>query len=465
MNQEQARENDRRKQKAKKKRAKLKIASLNMRGYSSAGTNGQDKWMLINQVMRDNRIAVLGLQETHLNEARLLMLNNLFEPSMKIIMSSDPDSETGARGVAIALNKRMINTDTIEPEEIIPGRAIACKIPWGQGETLRILNIYAPNAPAKNEAFWTNLKTKTKENTPDIKIMLGDCNIVEDAIDRLPAHLDDEKAVEALRNFRSEFDLKDGWRLENESRKDFTYLQVATSSHSRIDRIYVARDLINKTLEWEIEEAKINTDHRMVTCAVAKYRSPDLGRGRWAMHHTLLRDETFLKQVQKMGEKARDGSDYPDPKPNIQMRHENFKKELAKLGRTRAKENVPKLDRRIKKLKEARLEILNDDKKKHDKKKAEEAAEIQNRIEALETKRFGQVRTRVAAKDFLEGETIGKYWSKVNVAPKLDEIIYEMKRHGIDTSYTNKSLKMAEMMRHFYKGLQKDGIDNRTEEA
>ncbi|KIJ48464.1 hypothetical protein M422DRAFT_247801 [Sphaerobolus stellatus SS14] len=46
-------------------------------------------------------------------------------------------------------------------------------------------------------------------------MLLGDFNVVEDSIDRLPAHNDPQGPREALANFKSLFGLLDGWRREN----------------------------------------------------------------------------------------------------------------------------------------------------------------------------------------------------------------------------------------------------------
>ena len=53
-----------------KKRANINIATLNLNGASAstANLNAVDKWARINSTLRNNKIAVLALQETHLDE-------------------------------------------------------------------------------------------------------------------------------------------------------------------------------------------------------------------------------------------------------------------------------------------------------------------------------------------------------------------------------------------------------------
>jgi hypothetical protein len=55
--------------------------------------------------------------------------------------------------------------------------------------------------------------------------MLGDFNIVEDSIDRLPCHSDNHNAVEALQDLKTLLHLEEGWRKSNPNTKAFTYMQ------------------------------------------------------------------------------------------------------------------------------------------------------------------------------------------------------------------------------------------------
>ena len=74
---------------------------------------------------------------------------------------------------------------------------------------MTILNIYAPNNHAESKTFFKDLKTKFEMKAyPLPDIMMGDFNIVEDAIDRLLAHDDHEGATQALYELRSLLGLK-----------------------------------------------------------------------------------------------------------------------------------------------------------------------------------------------------------------------------------------------------------------
>ncbi|KAF8209186.1 hypothetical protein K438DRAFT_1960920 [Mycena galopus ATCC 62051] len=155
---------------------------------------------------------------------------------LKLFTTLDPDHPNSA-GVTLVLNKDITNIEGVETWEIIPGRALLAKIPWYGEITLTVLAIYAPSGDMKlNKEFWDELtRIWTTQNLPVPDTVLGDMNIVEDAIDRLPHHLDDEAAVSALANFKYLLGLKDGWRMMNPDEKVYTYTHN-NGAHSRIDR-------------------------------------------------------------------------------------------------------------------------------------------------------------------------------------------------------------------------------------
>lgn len=204
----------RRKKKIKKNtRAAIKIASLNMRGRGLPKNSSPDsKWNHINQLVKEKRIGVLAIQEAHLTPEYVEDLHRLFGKRLQIHYSQG--SNTNAQGVAIVLNREMTNIHDVQQQDVIPGRAMLLTLPWHSDLSLTILNVYAPNAHNENKKFWEDLESKWIDmNLPFPDIMLGDFNLVEDAIDRLPSHVDPAGAAHALDSFRSSLQLQDGWRV------------------------------------------------------------------------------------------------------------------------------------------------------------------------------------------------------------------------------------------------------------
>lgn len=142
--------------KGKKSRANIKVASLNMRGQWH---NGSDKWVNINQIIRDQRIGILALQETHLSKDNETILNSTPGLRIQVTSSIDP-AQTNAKGVAIVMNKNLVNTSGMKVHELVPGRALLVIVPWRKSDTLKVLAIYAPNDPQNNQFFWDNVHSK-----------------------------------------------------------------------------------------------------------------------------------------------------------------------------------------------------------------------------------------------------------------------------------------------------------------
>jgi hypothetical protein len=65
---------------------------------------GEDKWMRINQIMRDRKIGILAVQETHLSPADVDDIHKIFEKRLQVYATIDPASPQ-SKGVAIVINK------------------------------------------------------------------------------------------------------------------------------------------------------------------------------------------------------------------------------------------------------------------------------------------------------------------------------------------------------------------------
>ena len=72
-------------------RANINIATLNMNGLTSPThqMNHIRKWAMINQMLNKHKIAILALQETHLNEEKIEEVCKCFSKKMHIEYSSD----------------------------------------------------------------------------------------------------------------------------------------------------------------------------------------------------------------------------------------------------------------------------------------------------------------------------------------------------------------------------------------
>lgn len=192
-------------------KASLNICSLNLNGRGGPVGPQNRKWNEINQLVREDRIGLLCLQETHLSADDSDTVKKLYGRRLAI-WNSPSTTASSQQGVAIVLNRELVDTANVHFQVLVPGRAALLRLHWHAEKRLTVLNVYAPNAPRDNAAFWQlllSMAERGKYQTPDI--LAGDFNIVEEAIDRLPAKEDNIAAVTSFRDLLRRFHLHDGW--------------------------------------------------------------------------------------------------------------------------------------------------------------------------------------------------------------------------------------------------------------
>ncbi|KAI0697712.1 Endonuclease/exonuclease/phosphatase [Cerioporus squamosus] len=410
----------RRQKKKDKSRARIKIATLNIKGAGVRRAGVPDKWLTVNQIIRDQKIAILAVQEAHLTQEDVVGINALFEATMVVWASADPENAVGARGVAFAVNKRLIAAEDAVAREIRPGRALALDVHWTKGRWLRLLTVYAPNEPAANAEFWKGLKVDLEgQRGPKPDIVLGDFNVVEAPIDRFPPRSDPTAPVNALGDLMASLRMADGLRNEEPETKCFTFLQGGSGSQSRIDRIYIKRELTDLAHEWRTEPPGVPTDHLLMMAEIVNYDAPHMGRGRWMIPASVLASDKFRAEMLDAGLTAQSDLLAMGPrtqKTNPQTIHTRLKERLVREARAIAKREVPELKRRMAAMQKDLATTVN---KEGDPSNDEvtHAAILQDKIADLAIQSFGAKRSAVAGRNWVQGETICKYWTRLNVTP------------------------------------------------
>jgi exonuclease III len=342
--------------------------------------------------MQENKIAVLAIQETHLDERSMNEINRTFHKRLRIVNSADPENPTAGRGVAVVLNKDLTRWNEVKTRIIIPGRAILLSLPLKDSSTVNILAIYAPNTPQENANFWASLLSIWEETSPLAlpDIMLGDFNIVEEALDQLPPHRDNAQAVNNLVTFKALHTLRDGWRHNHPDVKSYSYTQQATQSRSRIDRIYVTEPIYTHSRNWDINLTPINTDHCLTSMEFSNPGVPYIGKGRWSIPLYLVKHRKVLQIVETLGLDLQQciqetqGENWTAHE-NPQTLFYSFKKTLTKKICDFSCTETPKMDRRIADLKDDLNGILNNSHEPIEEIQAKPAY-IKERIKQLETK-------------------------------------------------------------------------------
>jgi len=305
--------------------------------------------------MREQNIGVLAVQETHLTNKLADQFNTLFGNRLTLLHSPDPTTRN-ARGIAIILNKKIVNTSDLKPTKIVPGRAILVSIPWQDNQRLQILAIYSQNIPKEVRTFWKTINNTINGN-PSLapNIMLGDFNLVEDAIDRLPSKADDAQTVETLRNFKNKHNLIDGWRKANPEEKGYSWARESDGTQSRLDRIYVNEEFFNDCKDWEINPAPIPTDHDIVSAKISTPSTPVIGKGRWAIPTRIFKNKKLKREIQELAIKLEDNIaniHTRTTRQNPQTLLKDFKLKIIKTTRNFKRKTQPIITTKIQKISE-----------------------------------------------------------------------------------------------------------------
>jgi len=209
-----------------KEKANINIASLNVNGATAPSERMScvEKWAMINCMIHNERIAILALQETHLDQTLLDQLINCFGKNLDILNSPLPSNPQASAGVALIINKALIRPKEYSLTELDPGRATMLRIKWLESCKTSILNIYAPHNRNDQPNFWARtLTNRCTKHLPLPDFVLGDFNVTEDSINRAPAHHDDPTATKTMRDVHREWNIQDTWRQMYPDTRCFTY--------------------------------------------------------------------------------------------------------------------------------------------------------------------------------------------------------------------------------------------------
>lgn len=445
---------------SKTTKSSVKIATLNMRGRTS--TNHllpPNKWEKINQLVKQKRIGILAIQEAHLTGEQATDLENQYK-RLRIVKSQGPNPR--AAGVALVLNRDVIPDQETKNHVLIPGRAIVTTIQWHADLIISILNVYAPNAPTENGQFWPKIESELeRQKVPKPDIMLGDLNIVEDSIDRLPCKQDNITAVENLQNLRNKLNLLDGWRTTYPDTKAYTHTQKPAMSRARLDRIYATQKIIDTATDWEIDQPGIDTDHDLVSVIVTNPETPYIGPGRWTLPLFLLQDKEFrLEAIAASIELQNQLSDLTERRENHnpQTIFKDFKDIIKEKAIRRAKVAVPKKRKTLERLKAAKESVENNP-ELDDETKVAESRLLAEQAQLIERQLLEKARTATKVQNTKQGEKISKYWVNINKETKPREYIHQLKIPDSNPpKYETRSERMAEIGRSAHEKLLTKGI-------
>ncbi len=464
------------------KKIAIQVASLNINGFGNLIRDHPDnKWGKVYQMMRDNRIGILLLQETHLTEDRKATIHKMFARKIKVFFSAHPDAPTQKEGVAIVLNARFLNTADATATEVVPGRALQISVQCQGGDTRNILCIYAPTSNGVDERrrFYKEVRKFYEEN-PDIPrphLMAGDFNNVEDKVDRLPVNEEPDPSIIDLDDLKVTLGLMlaDGWRATYPNTREYTFHRGSgpNAVFSRLDRIYVTPSVFDGAREWRVCEAGVRTDHSLVMVQLVSDKAPIVGAGRPLFPLQLLRDKKLAKAIKARGLAAtrelialeETGGRSADANPQIILY--KLKTDAMRLAREREREVVPRLLAEIREG-EISLRRLKADRNLPEQEKLAEAEVLTKQVRQLKQRRYRQQQQNSRATHRLYGDRPTKYWSKLHRECAPRDVINAFEKEGQlgaagEKLYESDSSRMADMARTHHMNVQRD--DPRTKTA
>lgn len=123
---------------------------------------------------------------------------------------------------------------------------------------------------------------------------------MENSIDRLPEHTDNETITNLLSKIKLKLKLIDGWRENNEKMRDYTFSKINPTATARIDQIYVTQSNMKNTLNWEINESYNLSDHRIASVIIKQMGLPKIAKGLWRLGNNTEHLHEFQKQVKDL---------------------------------------------------------------------------------------------------------------------------------------------------------------------
>ncbi|EJD34079.1 hypothetical protein AURDEDRAFT_131355 [Auricularia subglabra TFB-10046 SS5] len=117
---------------------------------------------------------------------------------------------------------------------------------------------------------------------------------------------------------------------------------------SRIDRIYLTEELISASRCWEINVSNLTrNDHSRIGVDIVNAKAPETGPGRWTMKADLVRNKSFMKEVDALLKNTRRSMDQIEAgsrtaEHNVQLVWQNFKDRVRALAQKYTREAAGK---------------------------------------------------------------------------------------------------------------------------
>jgi ribonuclease HI/exonuclease III len=293
------------------------------------------------QTIHQSKAAVVILSETHTCAKTQAKVETAFNKDWQTQWSH---GNTASRGVCVAVNRKWMAEEEVEldPKDTRrdgEGREVMITLWIGGKERkkLTVVGVYLPNPEGQRDKWMQARKDRWKGiGERGMVIMGGDFNQVNCAeLDVVYTPSGDTAATHRRkarksRAWEAEMSMNDIYRIQNKEEARWTYSKESEGIYTRIDRILLSGDLLDKCEMADIVETN-HSDHHLVSCSLRlnKWVPPKTQRswkwnGRKQSHKDVAREA--LKQV-------KGGADWQKVKESMVEQMEKMDKEEDKAKR------------------------------------------------------------------------------------------------------------------------------------
>ena len=267
-------------------RNNLNIATLNINGMKALTTQNELKNML-----NTYHFDTLFLQKTHVDSMSLAnALKDKYNYETFWSLGSNRSS-----GVAIFVSSKL--NFTVEKFEFdVNGRFLFLDL-LIDNVAFRLINVYAPNKECERKDFFNDLPKYVVCNRNII--MGGDFNcVLNPKYDKMGkgANLDyGTVGSKELTSLCNDYSLVDIFRHLFPYRYAATWHSPVTKDiHTRLDRFYISRHLINKETKFDFYPFACS-DHDIFVFSMEFNKSSSFGPSYWKFNDSLLQDKDFVE--------------------------------------------------------------------------------------------------------------------------------------------------------------------------
>ena len=264
----------------------VSIATLNVDGLRT-----NEKRNRIFQYFQNSQYDIILLQETHVQIEDI----KKWKQEWSYFSIWNPGDSNLTCGVGILINGKK-NITVIDYKKDLSGRILNIKIQY-KNQKIQVIAVYAPATPYLRENFYQNLKNYIFDDTPTI--MGGDFNMVEcpnkDRKGGTPSHIHKQGLVQ-LQYLKRDFDLEDKWRIENEKKREYTWISRKQTDHiqSRLDRFYISRNIEHIRTEFLYN---MWSDHKILSTIVMLGKEEKRGQNYWKLNTEILHHAQYRTEM------------------------------------------------------------------------------------------------------------------------------------------------------------------------